>query len=560
MRKLQTLIFLLILSTMSAFSQKIGLDGYVYEELNRGFLNEVKVTVLDVTGIYIGETVSDMSGHFVFDGVDVGREYVVQYEKKIFETARDTFSTVGKKAGDKIFLKKQIERQPGYLLEITLAEKRLSQDVNVDAVNGCRIEVFNITQNKVELAIDSATSPVFSVTLQQGNQYTVLVRKQGFFAKRMDANVNINGCYLCMDGFGTVTPGVTDNLTSARDNKLGTLLSNIELERIEMNKNIAIQNIYYPVASADLTFEARKELDKVISLMKNNGSLVVELGSHTDSRGSEVSNLKLSQARAQSAVDYITASGWVDGSRIKAKGYGESKLTNKCEDGTPCREEEHIRNRRTELKITGFTKDANQGLSLAEIVHQEQIMAFALSAESNKQYNSSGSIITQKTIAVEANNQVTTPTVKKPSTPTSSVKKSIKDIKEQQKPFPTQAQIKNEPLSKTSKAKQMSSKTGDLYKENVNINLTALENAFTGYKIELFTSKQKLNANDPDLKMIGLDVVSDIQVDKLKTGELSYMVGSFLNWGEAERFLAKVQKRYTQAQIVDYFKGKRIGQ
>ncbi len=560
MRKSQTLILLLMLSTISAFGQKIGLDGYVYEELNRGFLNEVKVTVLDVTGIYIGETMSDMSGHFVFDGVDVGKEYVVQYEKKIFETARDTFSTVGKKAGDKIFLKKQIERQPGYLLEITLAEKRLSQDVNVDAVNGCRIEVFNITQNKVELAIDSATSPVFSVTLQQGNQYTVLVRKQGFFAKRMDANVNINGCYLCMDGFGTVTPGVTDNLTSARDNKLGTLLSNIELERIEMNKNIAIQNIYYPVASADLTFEARKELDKVISLMKNNGSLVVELGSHTDSRGSEISNLKLSQARAQSAVDYITASGWVDGSRIKAKGYGESKLTNKCEDGTPCSEDEHIRNRRTELKITGFTKDANQGLSLAEIVHQEQMMAFALSSESDKQYNSSGSIIIQQPIAVEANNQVTTPSVKKPSTPPSSAKKSINDIKEQQKPFPTKPQIKNEPLANTPKANQKPSRTVDLSKENVKVNLTSLEDAFTGYKIELFTSKQELDATDPDLKMIALDVVSDIQVDKLKNGEISYMVGSFLNWGEAERFLGKVQTRYTKAQIVDYYKGKRIGQ
>ncbi len=557
MRKLQTLILLLILSTMSAFGQKIELDGYVYEELNRGFLNEVKVTVLDVTGIYIGETMSDMSGHFVFDGVDVGREYVVQYEKKIFETARDTFSTVGKKAGDKIFLKKQIDRQPGYLLEITLAEKRTDKDLAVDAVNGCRIEVFNVTQNKEELVIDSAKSPVFSVTLQQGNQYTVLVRKQGFFAKRMDANVNVNGCYLCMDGFGTVTPGVTDNLTSARNNKLGTLLSNIELERIEMNKNIAIQNIYYSLASAELTFEARKELDKVISLMKNNGSLVVELGSHTDSRGSEISNMKLSQERAQSAVDYITASGWVDGSRITAKGYGESRLTNKCEDGTPCSEEEHIKNRRTELRITGFTKDANQGLSLAEIVHQEQIMAFALSAESDKQYTSSGSIIEPQP-AVLTKKVETPPSVKQPSTSPSEVKKPVNNVKP--KPFPSQTQAKTEAFDENLKTSEKPVKKVDLSKENVKVNLTALENAFTGYKIELFTSKQELNDKDPDLKMIAFDVVSDIQVDKLKNGELSYMVGSFLNWSEAERFLAKVQKRYVKAQIVDYYNGKRIGQ
>ena len=557
MRRLQILTLFLVLSTISAFGQKIALDGYVFEELNRGFLNEVKVTVLDVTGIYIGETTSDMSGHFVFDGVDAGREYVVQYEKKIFKMSQDTFSTVGKRAGDKIFLKKQLERQPGYLLEITLAEKRTDKDLAVDAVNGCRIEVYNITQNKEELVIDSAKSPIFSVTLQQGNQYTVLVRKKGFFSKRMDANVNINGCYLCMDGFGTVTPGVTDNLTSARDNQLGTLLSNIELERIEMNKNIVIQNIYYALASAELTFEARKELDKVISLMSNNGSLVVELGSHTDSRGSEESNLKLSQARAQSAVEYITASGWVEESRIKAKGYGESRLTNKCEDGTPCSEEEHLRNRRTELKIIGFTKDANEYLSLAEILRKEQILKFAMSDESDKQYTSSGTVIAPKPKVAEA---VATPSVKQPVSTPFPTKKTQTAVKTQVKVAEKSTQTKVESFEETPKMSEKPRKTVDLSKENVKVNLMAVEKTFAGYKIELFTSKQKLEATDPDLKMIAFEIISNIDFDVLKNNDVSYMVGAFLNWSEAERFLAKVQVKYPKAQIVDYYNGNRIGQ
>ena len=151
MRKFKTLLIALIFTSTMAFSQKIVLDGYVFEEYNRGFLNEVKVTVLDVTGVYIGEVISDLDGHFVFDGVDPGREYVAQYEKKIFKIARDTFSTVGKKAGEKIFLKKQIERQPGYLLDATIAEKRVSSEIATDEVGGCRIEVFNITKNKEEV-------------------------------------------------------------------------------------------------------------------------------------------------------------------------------------------------------------------------------------------------------------------------------------------------------------------------------------------------------------------------------------------------------------------------
>lgn len=63
MRKLQTLIYLLLLSTTSVFSQKIILNGYIFEEFNRSFFIRSKVTVLGVTGICTGETVSNMSGH-----------------------------------------------------------------------------------------------------------------------------------------------------------------------------------------------------------------------------------------------------------------------------------------------------------------------------------------------------------------------------------------------------------------------------------------------------------------------------------------------------------------
>ncbi len=557
MRKLQTLALLLILSTMSSFGQKIILDGYAFEDYNRGFLNEVKVTVLDVTGLYIGETMSDTTGHFVYNGVEPGREYIVQYEKKIFKMVRDTFSTVGKKAGDKVFLKRLIQRQPGYLLEVTLAEKRIDKDLAVDGINGCRIEVFNMTKNKEELVIDSAKSPVFSITLQQGNQYTFLIRKAGFFAKRMDANVNINGCYLCMDGFGTVNPGVTSNLTSAEDNKLGTLLSNIDLERIDTNRNIAIQNIYYASNSFDLTFEARKELDKVISLMKNNMSLVVELGSHTDSRGSEVSNKILSQNRAQAAVNYITASGWIDPSRIKAKGYGESRLTNKCEDGTPCSDEEHIKNRRTELKIIGFTIDPHAGLSLAEIVHQEEIMKFALSDDSNKQYSSTGAVSSSQYTASASAKSIESA---KPTPSVKTVEKPVSTPKQPTVVQNTQSQIKVEPFDVTPHQNVKPAPKPDLSKENVKMTVSPVESDYTGYKVELFTSKDVLLATDPDLKMIAIEVTSDIYLDKLKNGQYSYMAGTFLNWGETERFLEKVQTKYPKAQIVDYFKGKRVGQ
>ena len=81
----------------------------------------------------------------------------------------------------------------------------------------------------------------------------------------------------------------------------------------------------------------------------------IELSSHTDSRSSDAFNLALSQKRAKAAVDYIISKG-INKSRLKAVGYGETKLLNNCKNDAPCSEEEHAKNRRTEFKIVEVGK------------------------------------------------------------------------------------------------------------------------------------------------------------------------------------------------------------
>lgn len=76
----------------------------------------------------------------------------------------------------------------------------------------------------------------------------------------------------------------------------------------------------------------------------------IELRSHTDSRATAGYNLKLSENRAKSAAAYLYSKG-IAKDRITSKGYGETKLINKCADGVPCSEAEHQVNRRTEFKI-----------------------------------------------------------------------------------------------------------------------------------------------------------------------------------------------------------------
>lgn len=114
---------------------------------------------------------------------------------------------------------------------------------------------------------------------------------------------------------------------------------------------IIVENIYYEYGEFKILPEAQKALDKVINIMKNDMKLSVELSSHTDSRSSGEFNTKLSQQRAKAAVDYFLAKG-ITKDRISGKGYGETRLINKCADGVECTEEEHAKNRRTEFKIS----------------------------------------------------------------------------------------------------------------------------------------------------------------------------------------------------------------
>jgi outer membrane protein OmpA-like peptidoglycan-associated protein len=109
--------------------------------------------------------------------------------------------------------------------------------------------------------------------------------------------------------------------------------------------------ILYDFGSARLTSDSRRIIDnKLLKLMKDKPNIRIELSSHTDSRGSSSANQSLSQARAESVVNYLVSRG-IQRSRLVAKGYGESRPKNKCIDGVECSEAEHQANRRTEFRV-----------------------------------------------------------------------------------------------------------------------------------------------------------------------------------------------------------------
>lgn len=118
---------------------------------------------------------------------------------------------------------------------------------------------------------------------------------------------------------------------------------------------LAINPIYFDYNKWNIRADAAKELDKIVKIMKENPGIKIELGSHTDSRGTSEYNEKLSSARAKASANYIISKG-IDASRISGKGYGENKL--KVSDaeinamGTwEEKEKGHQLNRRTEFLI-----------------------------------------------------------------------------------------------------------------------------------------------------------------------------------------------------------------
>lgn len=137
---------------------------------------------------------------------------------------------------------------------------------------------------------------------------------------------------------------------------------NFDEIKVVRNKVIVnIDPIYFSLNQANIRKDAARELDKVVKIMKKYPTLKIEGGSHTDSRGGQALNVKLSTRRAKSTVDYIIEQG-VSSSRITAIGYGESQLTNKCKNNVRCSEKEHQQNRRTEFvilnpEVLGYIKE-----------------------------------------------------------------------------------------------------------------------------------------------------------------------------------------------------------
>lgn len=118
---------------------------------------------------------------------------------------------------------------------------------------------------------------------------------------------------------------------------------------VSLNELLSLENIYFDLNSSYLRKDAKKDLDVIVSFMKDNPEVRVVLAAHTDQRGTDHYNLWLSERRGKRAIDYLINHG-IDSQRFSSDAFGETKLVNRCPNND-CDEDIHAPNRRVEFVV-----------------------------------------------------------------------------------------------------------------------------------------------------------------------------------------------------------------
>ena len=120
------------------------------------------------------------------------------------------------------------------------------------------------------------------------------------------------------------------------------------IENLIVGDEVVLNSIYFEYDKSNITPEAAFELNKLVGVMKSYPNMVIFAKAHTDNRGSDEYNLKLSDQRAKAVVQYVISQG-ISKDRITGQGFGETEPKVDC--GANCTEEQHAQNRRNEFKI-----------------------------------------------------------------------------------------------------------------------------------------------------------------------------------------------------------------
>ncbi|MCK9450489.1 MAG: OmpA family protein [Bacteroidales bacterium] len=295
----------------------------------------VKITVVDkYTSIplpYVSVSLKDEMSNIVYQGM-TDPDGIIQVEELAADNYRvqgilndvtTTIATIKKED----FVNPLIERtithnDPRFTLSGIVTNSRNNQPVG-----GVTVSCENKDMHKSSTRITGLDGKFF-FQLEQSSDFKVFGEQKGWLSSE-------------------TVDATTKGLDRSKDLYVVLRLS---MQQPSADEVIRLDKIYYDYDKCDIKHRAAVELNRLVKLMNDFPDMIIELSSHTDSRGSDEYNLKLSQCRADAAVDYILEKG-ISKTRIIPRGYGETKLVNECSNGVICSEAKHQANRRTEFTI-----------------------------------------------------------------------------------------------------------------------------------------------------------------------------------------------------------------
>jgi outer membrane protein OmpA-like peptidoglycan-associated protein/tetratricopeptide (TPR) repeat protein len=303
---------------------KLELKGNVYDRyLNRNISEaEIELTELESNKV-IANLKSDTEGNFSYPLLPC-KEYKIVARSGKLPQVEKTFKSSCDNADDSyVNLLMGIQPEKGVFLSIAVLEEQSGE-----AISGAKIRLINNADGTfVDLIADDEGK--YETVIKENQSFQLAASKIGFFS---------------------TSKSKSEVKTTSRDRKI---FRDLRLLRLKEGGIIALEGIFYDLGKFNIRPDAARVLDYVVQVMEENPSMKIELGSHTDSRGSDADNLVLSENRAKAAAEYIVSKG-IAPDRITGKGYGETQLKNRCGNGVKCSEAEHQMNRRTEIKILDY--------------------------------------------------------------------------------------------------------------------------------------------------------------------------------------------------------------
>ncbi|WP_339658649.1 OmpA family protein [Flavobacterium frigidarium] len=206
----------------------------------------------------------------------------------------------------------------------------ITDAATLELLPNAKVSLYNNEHNLIE-STTADDKALYTFNVECDNNYYVRAEKENYFTKEVSVSIpDENG--------STDLPIALE--TSVKKVKVGD----------DLAKFLEIPIIYFDLDKSNIRPDAALELSKVLDVLQQSPKMKIDIRSHTDSRASTKYNESLSERRAKSTMKWLIDNG-ISADRLTSKGYGESRLINKCADGVECTEAEHQLNRRSEFII-----------------------------------------------------------------------------------------------------------------------------------------------------------------------------------------------------------------